>query len=202
MRKCIWHETSSLGQLYQLVSYPLVIAICLYLAGCVTPPLKTKQTRDRLAEAIGFEPDEIAIMNACFFEEVEESDSKGQLKGYRGIVATTKSELCLVDGVPRKAPANYFLKIPLSQIEGVSRSNGLIQIKHQDRQIVLFLYHWNDLIIDYDLTQTFYESLIFANVPGFNTDEHYSFTRFKSPPKLIPFNDQKEPHDPYRFPDQ
>ncbi len=191
-----------LNIMYLFIRYTIAFAVGLSIASCVTPPLKTEQKRDRLAEAVGFEPDDIAFMNYCIFEEIRESGSGKKLKGHRGIVAVTESELCLVDGVLRKTPKNYFLKIPLSEIVGVSSSNGLMQIKHQDRLIVLFLYHWNDLVADRDLTQELYQSLVLANVPGFETEERYSFTRLQAPPELVPFNDREEPHDPYRFPDQ
>lgn len=182
--------------------FAIVSVFCLAFAGCATQPLKTIQDRDRLAEAIGFKPNEIVFMNYCFFEEVQEHNSEDRLKGKRGIVAMTDSELCLVDGTLRKTPKDYFLKIPLSQIDGASNLDGLIQLKDQDRLIVLFLYNWNDFVPNNELSQKLYESLIFADVPGFEANDYYSFSRFKSPPKLIPYSQRKEPYDPYKFPDQ
>lgn len=172
--------------------YALIATISLSIAGCVTAPLKTQQQRERLAEAVGFEPGEIAFMNYCFFEEVQEPDSEKKLKGLRGIVAMTDSELCLIDGVLRKAPKSYFLKIPLSEIEGVNSSYSQIQIKHQGRLFVLFVYNWNDLHPDYNLTNELYGSLIFANVPQFETSNYYSWSRLGSPSNPRPINNQQD----------
>ncbi len=201
MKCCHWNRAKRIGLSYTFNSY-IIVAATVILSSCVTVPLKTEQNRDRLAEAVGFEPNDIAFMNYCIFEEVQESESPKQLKGHRGIVAMTESELCLVDGVLGKAPKNYFFKIPLSEIEGVGGSNGLIQLKHHSRLIVLYLYKWNDLAADGELSQNLYESLILADVPGFESEEQYSFGQMNSPPKLIPFNDREGPYDPYKFPDQ
>lgn len=201
MKRCLRKEVDNIGPSYAFINY-VIVAASVILSSCVTAPLKTEKSRERLAEAMGFEPNEIDIMGYCFFEEIRDSESEMHLKGHRGIVAMTESELCLVDGKLGKAPKDHYLRIPLSQIKGVSSSNGLIQIKHQDRLIVLFLYHWNDLVADHELSQELYQSLILANVPGFETDEHYSFNRFQAPPKLVPYNEREEPHDPYQFPDQ
>ncbi len=182
--------------------YYIAIAVTLILSSCVTVPLNTEQNRIRLAESMGIEPKETVIMNYCVFEEVQEAESPKQLIGQRGIVAMTESEFCLMDGELRKAPKNYFFKIALSEIEAVSSSNGLIHVRSQNRLIVLHIYQWNNFVMDHDSTQKLYESLIFANVPGYETDQYYSFTRTKSPPKITPYNERKEPYDPYKFPDQ
>ncbi len=168
-----------------------VLLIGLTVAGCATLPLKNDRHRQRLAESIDSEPSAITFMNYCFFEEIEAPSDENQLTGVRGIVAMTESEICIMDGVLRNAPKNYFLKIPFSDIEGVNNSGKQVLIKYQDRMIALFLYDWADFVSDPELNLELYQSLVFADVPTFETEERYRFSRLRTPdyPSLNPIGE-------------
>ena len=192
MKKSIRLKIYSSNSTYTAMHYALIGTICLVVAGCVTAPLKTQQQRDHLAEAIGFQSSEVTLMSQCFFEEVQELDSEKNLRGIRGIVAMTDSEICLMDGAMRMAPTRHFLKIPISEIEGVSGSSGQVQIRYQDRLFVLVVFNWNDFRPNYILTSKIYESLIAANVPQFETRKYYSWSRLSSPSDPWRINNQQD----------
>ncbi len=191
--------TISLGWT-EAVWHVLAGLFCLLLSSCVTSPLKTQSQRDRVAEAMGYSPDEITFMQLCFFEEIQEQGSEKRLKGVRGVIAKTDSEICLMDGAMGLAPTRHFLKIPISEIEGVSGFPGQIQIGYQDRLLVLVVYNWDDFRPNSTLTNDMYKSLIAAKVPHFEAQDHYSWSMLSprrsstlsGPTDYFPHNDKVE----------
>jgi len=97
-----------------IIRYISPVAALLIVSGCAKGPLKTAEQRARIAESIGFQSDSPALMYNCFFEEVQGLDSENKIRGIRGIVAMTDTELCLMDGAFQMAPRRHFIKISLS----------------------------------------------------------------------------------------
>ena len=152
----------------------------LSVSGCATGPLKTAEQRERIVEAIGFQSSGAALMYNCFFEEVQGLDSEKAIRGVRGIVAMTESEICLMDGAFPMAPTRHFIKIPLSEIEGVHGSSAQVQIKYQDRVYALIVFDWETFHPNYSLTQRVFRALITANVPEFRAERNYSWSMIRS----------------------
>lgn len=122
----IQRRTHSWKPAYTFLAYPLLGAMCLVASGCVTSPLKTEIQQDRLAEAMGYHPSEVDFMRLCFFEEVQDGNVEKALKGVRGVIAKTDSEICLMDGAMSMAPTRHLLKFPISEIESVSGYPGQV----------------------------------------------------------------------------
>lgn len=191
MKNAIRPETDSSNRRYAAMRYALVGTICLIASGCVTSPLRTGNQRDHVAEAMGYHPSEVAFMHLCFFEEVQEPDSEKRLKGVRGVIAKTDSEICLMDGAIGMVPTRHFLKIPISEIESVSGSPTQVQIRYQDRLIVLVAFNWDDFRPNSAFTNQIYRSLIAANVPHFESSEHYSWSMLSYPRRSDPNGSQQ-----------
>ncbi len=153
---------------------------CLLVAGCVTAPLKTQDQRNNLIESIGYRPSEVALIDYCFFESIHELNSERRTGGIRGIVVMTDSEICLMDGAMGMVPTKHFLRIPISEIEGVNSSADQVQIRYEDETFVLVAFNWSDFRANLGLTNRIYETLIAANVPEFETSEFYSWSRLSS----------------------
>ncbi len=183
---------------YSAVYYPLVGAVFLAISGCVTSPLKTDVDRDRVAEAMGYHPSEIDLMHLCFFKEIEEPESEKRLKGVRGVVAKSDTEICLMDGAIGLAPRRHFIKIPLSEIEGVGDTPGQVQIKYQDKLFVLVVYNWEDFRPNSSLTNDLRKRLIAANVPHLETQEHYSWSML-SPKRDRYYSDSRHDNPPTNY---
>ncbi len=200
MRSPNREKTHCFKRVYAVIRYVLAGAACLVFFGCVTSPLKTDVDRDRVAEAMGYHPSEIDFMHLCFFEEIEEPESEKRLKGIRGVVAKTDSEICLMDGAIGLAPRRHFIKIPISEIEGVGDAPGQVQIRYQDKLFVLVVYNWEDFRPNSSLTNDLRKRLIAANVPNFVTQDHYSWSMlyskrnstFNGPMNPFPHNDKAE----------
>lgn len=177
-------KSNSPSRTYPIIRYAIIGTICLAVTGCVTTPLKTQHQRDRLVESIGYQPSEVALINHCFFEEVQELNAGKKIRGIRGIVAMTDSEICLMNGVMGIAPTRRLLKIPISEIEGVSRSSEQVQIRYQDKLFVMVVFNWSDFRLNHSLTNKIYESLIAANVPHFEMRRYYSWSMLSSSIRL------------------
>lgn len=195
MKSSVKERSIPRGNRYPAPLRLLVASIFLALTGCVTSPLRTELDRYRVAEAMGYHPGEIALMHLCFFEEVEKPDSEGRLKGIRGVVAKTDSEICLMDGAIGLAPRRHFIKIPISEIEGVSGFPGQVQIRHQGRLFALVVYDWEDFRPNEALTNHIYNSLAGSNVPQFESAGHYSWSML-SPQRVRYYNSDSQQDNP------
>jgi len=142
---------------------------------------------------MGYHPSEVELMALCFFEEIQEPRSEKQLKGVRGIVALTDSEVCLMNGAIGIAPTRHLFKFPISEIESVSGFADQVQIRHQDKLYVMSAFNWEDFRANSALTTHIYRSLVAANVPEFETQEHYSWTMLSS--RRSPYSNSHSHHD-------
>lgn len=173
--------------LYSINRYIGLALISLSPAACVTVPLKTQGHKARLAEAIGVEVEAIRFMNYCYFEEIPEPEySDTHLAGRRGIVAITDNAFYLMDGNLNTGPKDYFYIVSFSDITGASSLDRQIQIKNREMLIVLYVYDWNGLIPDADRTQELYQSLVFADVPGFEAEETYTLNHIRPSHEYTP----------------
>lgn len=165
---------------YTIVRFLVIVSICLMVSSCATGPLNTAEKRSRIAESIGFRSNGPPLMYNCFFEEVQGLDSKKKVRGVRGVVAMTDSEFCLMDGAFPTNPRRHFIKIPLSEIEGVHSSSTQVHVKHQDKLYALVAFDWDDFRANYSQTQRVFRALVAANVPVFQTDRYYSWAMLRS----------------------
>ncbi len=173
--------------LYSINRYIWLALISLSLAACVTPPLKTQGHKERLAESIGVEVEAIRFMNYYYFEEIPEPEySDTHLAGRRGIVAITDDAFYLMDGNLNTGPKDYFYNVPFSDITGASNLDEQIQIKNRETLIALYVYDWNGLIPDADRTQELYQSLVFADVQGFEAEDTYTLNHIRPSDEYTP----------------
>jgi hypothetical protein len=148
--------------------------------GCGTGPLRTAEQRERIVVSKGFQSGGPPLTYNCFFEEVEGLDSEKKIRGALGIVAMTDSEFCLMGGAFPTNPRRHFIKIPLSEIEGVHSSSAQVRIKQQDRVYALVVFDWENFRPNYSQTERVCRSLIEANLLEFQTDSVYSWSMLRS----------------------
>jgi hypothetical protein len=173
---------------HQTALSAIALLAVILASGCASPPLRTKSHRQRLGEIAELGDQHIEFMNYCFFEEIADPETEETLEGRRGIVAATKTEICLIDGGLNNEPTDYVFKIPFTKIDGVSGSHSQIHIKSENKVIVLFLYYWSDHGTDRKRTVELHQLLTSKGISEFKTEELYSLSRFKHP---------KYPHSGY-----
>lgn len=182
------YDLDSLISKHQTAFSAIALLAMVLASGCASPPLRTESHRQRLGEIAELGDQQIEFMNYCFFEEITDPETEKTLEGRRGIVAATKTEICLVGGGLNNETKDYFLKIPFAEIEGVNGSHSQIQVKVENKSIVLFLYYWSDHGTDRKRTVELHQLLRSKGIPEFVTEELYSLSRFEHP---------KYPHSGY-----
>jgi hypothetical protein len=102
----------------------LAVLGCFFFAGCATAPLKMETDGPKLAEIVGIHPSELKFISYCGFVETTREEATSPeyypISATERIVLLTDTDLyILIDGV-RTASAKDEIRVPLSELSGVT----------------------------------------------------------------------------------
>jgi hypothetical protein len=137
--------------------------------------LAVQEHRPQLVEPLGVEQDDIQLLSYCGVKIANESTKHSSYSTTR-ILAVNEENLFLFNEDISTVTRQGIIKIPLADIQGVSKLKSEVQLRHEGRLLRVSLYGRNIYDVDQEKTQDLFEILVDSGIPTYvATDIRFSY---------------------------
>ena len=117
------------------------LVVVLVVTGCGRQTLTLDKGSHQLAPVLGPDSKDLQYFNHAVFAQITDGAEKVGTSR-TGTVAVTSSQLILAEGAASSITEDEVVRIPISDIEGVSMEGPFVQLVHGENRIIILPYRW------------------------------------------------------------
>lgn len=143
-----------------------IITMLCCCTGCVNMQLAVQEHRPQLAEPLGVEQEEIQLLSYCGVKTAIEPTKRSSYSTTK-ILAVTEQDMFLFNEDISTATRRGIIKIPLAEIEGISKLKSEVRLRHEGRLLRVSLYGRNVYDIDREGNEDLFNVLVERGIPAY-----------------------------------